>query len=413
MRQAAPEPVLFVSHSSELRGAEKSLHLLLRHLNRDRIEPIVAMPGKGPLFKRVSDLGLRVYDVPMYWWIPPEGCHSAALRDLRQLLDRARLLLDLIRRRRCRLVHTNSAVVCEGAVAAALAGVPHVWHIREMLDRPDSSLDPLLGAPATVGLISHMSEKVIAVSRAAARQFSGLPNVEVIYNGVDLVRNRPARLPGRAHAIRLAFAGNLTYRKGVDLFVDACLQLDRDDLEFYLAGEPSEPDLARRVQQQVRRSPRANRFHFLGYRDDIANVLEACDLYVLSSRNAPFPRTVIEGMHAGCAVVATDCGGATEAIEACQGGRVVDVGADALAAGISSLLEDPRALRTCGERARANVERKFSAQAYADSVSGLLSAVLKSPRPPRSLDDVLSLIGRLPPPPPARLRLVDRLFHRV
>ena len=49
-----PIKVLIISHSSGMVGAEKSLLLLLRHINRKLIEPIVIIPRDGPLKTEIN-----------------------------------------------------------------------------------------------------------------------------------------------------------------------------------------------------------------------------------------------------------------------------------------------------------------------------------------------------------------------
>ena len=45
--------ILFVSHSSEMVGAERSLLLLLKNINRIYFEPIVVLPGPGALKEEI------------------------------------------------------------------------------------------------------------------------------------------------------------------------------------------------------------------------------------------------------------------------------------------------------------------------------------------------------------------------
>jgi len=381
--------VLFVSHSSEMHGAEKSLELFLRRVDKTILQPVVAMPGKGPLFGMISRLGLPVYDVPMHWWVPPSNYPPWRLAaEYRTLPRRVNALCDIARRHRCQAVHTNSLVVVDGALAASLEGLPHVWHVRED-PCAESGLEPVLGWAVTLNLTEILSERVVAVSHATRRWFNSSSRVEVIYNGVELEEVPPAILPGKPDSLKVAFVGNFTERKGPDLFVKACLRLEGVEADFYLVGEHSDKGVTSKVNGLLEGSPNRDRFHLLGFRPDAPAVLSACDIYVLSSRDDPFPRTVLEAMAAGCAVVVTDCGGAPEAVRACSAGEVVEIGAEAIVGGLNRLIRNPDYMCQCRESARSLVREKFSAASYVARLCGLLQETAAMPRSESSLDKLL------------------------
>ena len=366
---------LFVSHSSELRGAENSLELFVRRVDRLKIQPVIAMPGKGPLFDLVSRLAVPVYDVPMQWWVPPRDDPPTRLAcQYSSLVERLNFLREIITRHDCRIVHSNSLVVADGALAAFLEKRPHVWHVRENLNGA-SGLDPLLGKGMTLAAVKGLSEKVVAVSEATASQFRGRQKLRVIYNGVELKKGTPIALPGKAGALKIAFVGNLVERKGPDLFVDACRRLTDVNAEFYLVGELSDKRVTDRVMGLLEGDPRRDRFHFLGLRRDVPQILSACDIYVLSSRNDPFPRTVLESMASGCAVVTTSSGGAAEAVRSCSAGEVVPATVEGILDGLRRLIREPNYMRQCRESARRNVFERYSAERYVQNLAGLLQEV--------------------------------------
>lgn len=384
--------VLFISHSSELRGAERMLELFLRLVDKNSFKPVVAMLDRGPLFGMISRLGLPVYDVPMHWWLPPLNYPSWRLAaEYRSIPHRLTLLRNIIRRHGCHLVHSNSLVVVDGALIAALESLPHVWHIHEILDE-HCGLDLLVEPAATLRLVETLSDCVVADSEAVARQFKGSPKVRMIYNGVEFASIQPAELPGRPNSLKVAFVGNIVERKGPDLFVEACLWLEGIEADFYVIGEYDDPNLVKRMKAAIESNLQQERFHFLGYRTDLAAVLQACDIYVLSSRNDPSPRAAIEAMAAGCAVVATDSGGAAEAVRACSAGCVVEVSARGILDGLNRLIGDSNYMRQCQESARALVREKFSADSYVAKLAELLRKTAATPRSEKSLDMLLRKI---------------------
>jgi hypothetical protein len=123
-------------HSSSGRyGADRQLHLIATGLDRERYEPIVVLPDHGPLAVdlRAAGIELHVHPVSVIRreLMSPRGAASI----LRAAAGDATRLSGLIRLRGVTLVHSNTSVMLGGAVAARVARVPHVWHVREIYAR--------------------------------------------------------------------------------------------------------------------------------------------------------------------------------------------------------------------------------------------------------------------------------------
>src|SRR5206468_2988682 len=86
----------------------------------------------------------------------------------------------ILRRERIDLVHTNTGVILSPGPAAWLAGVPHVWHIRDWFQefRTFWRLHE--------AWMNCFSQRIVAVSEAIAGQFRERAKVRVIHNGFEL-----------------------------------------------------------------------------------------------------------------------------------------------------------------------------------------------------------------------------------
>lgn len=377
--------VLFFSHSSEIRGAEKSLELLIRYLDRSKFEPIVVMAGRGPLYDKIASQVAVVYDLTYYWWIPgvDRGLdyHLLNYQSLPKVVNSLR---EIIRRHRISLVHTNSVVVCGAALAACLERLPHVWHIREMIRAEGSGLVTPLGVDNTFTSVGALSNRVIAVSKAVKKDIEpAVPDekIEVIYNGVELTQLSNSIIKTTRTRVKIAFVGNLIKRKGPDLFVEAGLRLlkTNPNVEFYLIGDCSDRELTNQIKNVIQTEGFEDHFNFLGFREDVLDILKTMDIYVLSSLNDPFPRSVIEAMAMECAIIATDCGGATEAIQLAGAGEVVPIEEESICQAMKRLTENP-ALRKKYAAAGLDAAKKwFSAEAYARNMETIFLKVLQEP----------------------------------
>jgi glycosyltransferase involved in cell wall biosynthesis len=119
---------------------------------------------------------------------------------------------------------------------------------------------------------------------------------------------------------------------------------------------------------------------FPGRCDRVAELLFASDVCVLSSKAEGFSNSILEYMGAARPVVATDVGGAREALGGNgEAGYLVASGDDeALAARVIELLRDPASARAMGERGRRIVEQKFSAQVQLERTAELYDRLLSA-----------------------------------
>src|SRR5262249_23509100 len=127
---------------------------------------------------------------------------------------------------------------------------------------------------------------------------------------------------------------------------------------FIIAGEG---ELKEATQELARTLGIAERTFFIGRCQDVGAVLSISDVCVLSSTSEGFSNSILEYMAAARPVVATDVGGAREAIVHGDTGYLVAAGDDdQLAQHIISLLSDPENARAMGESGRRRVHDKFS-----------------------------------------------------
>jgi glycosyltransferase involved in cell wall biosynthesis len=100
---------------------------------------------------------------------------------------------------------------------------------------------------------------------------------------------------------------------------------------------------------------------FIGRCDRIAELLFISDVCALSSRAEGFSNSILEYMAAARPVVATDVGGAREAIVESETGYIVPAGDDEqMAERIISLLRDPHRAGEMGQRGKQRIEKNFS-----------------------------------------------------
>lgn len=184
-----------------------------------------------------------------------------------------------------------------------------------------------------------------------------LPNFADAAAAAPVARQSLATPDGVPLALAL---GRLHENKGFDILLAALARVP--GLHLWLAGEG---DLRAALKRRADALGVADRVRFLGWRDDVAGLLEAADFLVCPSRHEPLGNVVIEAWVAGRAVVAAAAAGPSELIRDGESGILVPVeDAAALAAAMARLAADP-ALRA---RLAAGGNAAYAAEFTADAV---------------------------------------------
>ena len=252
------------------------------------------------------------------------------------------------------LVHSNTLVALPELVASRSRRRPALMHVHEMVASDGRGR-------AAAALLRGTATDVVACSTpcAEALRRHGV-RCSVVHEGV--APPGAARGARRGETVVVGTAGTISARKGSDLFVEAAAGL-RGALppsEFRLAGElapgPDEP-WARRTVERAERSG----VHYAGH-VDMATELSKLDVFVLPSRQDPFPLTVLEAMAAGVPVVGTRVDGIAEQL-AGNAGLLVDPEDPAgLASAIERLVRDADLRAELGAAGRRRVLENFTVE---------------------------------------------------
>ncbi|WP_131728015.1 glycosyltransferase, partial [Mycobacteroides sp. H110] len=165
--------------------------------------------------------------------------------------------------------------------------------------------------------------------------------------------------------------------KGQDVFLRALANTSVKPQRVYLVGGTFFGEDSFRTELEDLASELQLPVTFTGHLDDPSDILSTADILVHCSVIAePFGQVVVEGLRAGCAVIATQPGGPAEAIESGVHGLLVDAGnADQLTDALDRLIED-RDLRIRLAQAGQSRARKFDIADSAQTVASFFAQVL-------------------------------------
>lgn len=355
--------LLMVDHSSKPGGGQLGLQ---RYAGQDsHFERAYLFLEDGVVAQRVAEMSDAV---------TVSGIQGV---DLRALLRHRRMLRKEIESLRPDVIVSNS-LRSAVALAAANPQVPMLYYVRQ--DMSVSSMGRLQRAvalrvvfPKFVGFIanSEWTATTIPSKLRDGRTVGIAPPI----SGVSDIKSRtePLLESGRP---RIVWLGRLARWKGLHVLLDAMRLLEERGvaLDVTVAGaaihEGEDYESEIRERSSLLNSPP----RFVGHVDDIESLLHASDILVHTSTiPEPFGQVIVQGMAAGLAVVASGVGGPAGILEQGVSGVLVPPSdAEALAATLANLLDDPERTRALGQSARRVVEERFTddvmAQAFDEVV---------------------------------------------
>lgn len=392
-----PRPrILYINNSADLYGASRALLRVLAPLRERGFEPVVVVPERGPLQTRIEELGMQVIVDPGLSIVDRASLKSA--RAVGFFLGFPLSVLrffNLLRRERIALVHTNTAVMPSPALAAWLAGVPHVWHMREIFDEFRS------GWQIYWRYVHAFSTRIPCMSEAIAAQFPNRAKTCVLFDGLPLEEYPRATQNSRTGAkakFQLGAApvvgcvGRIKFvRKGQEVLVQAAALLKQRGLtaKYLLVGAPApgNEEHGERLRKLIHDLGLGSDVVLPGELADPKPAYAAMDIFVLPSAQAePFGLVVLEAMAMGCPVVATAIGGPLSIVAEGETGFLVPPGdAKALADKLEVLLRDAALRERMAAAGRERLEARFSFANTVNELEALYREVLNEPvRPPQT-----------------------------
>jgi glycosyltransferase involved in cell wall biosynthesis len=374
-----PRAVLYVANAAKIGGGNRVFIDLIRNLDADRFVPCLVSPGNGPMTEWASAAGIP-------YWIS-EGGDWYGVSGLARLSRRAIQFARLIRSTGADIVHA-AAPTCYRSlgVAARLTGAARVCHLGFPPEPGELQRAFVSGPEAVIGCYEGQA------SEHADLIHSINPSCRVvgIPNGVDTTKfsagagARDVMSLRRGRRIAVAILGHISDVKGYGAFVDAAAVVaPRHDCSFFaVGGETTQQGARARFERRVAELDLQDRFHFLGAREDVADVLRSMDIVCLPSLAEGLPLAALEAMATGLPVVATPVGGVPEAVVDGETGLLVPPeDPAALSCALDDLIASPGRMRAMGAAARLRAERRFSVRVFADRVQDIYESLRPAARP--------------------------------
>lgn len=377
--------VLFITHTNSLDGANRSLLQLARELhNNHHVEPIVVCPRDCQsyvLTDAYAKEGIKCIPVPLVKF-KLAGDKSLVVRTLlaASFLLHNLYLFHALRNVKFDLVHSNSSVIDMGAYLARWRGVPHVWHLREF-GYEDFRMKSVFGKHYERWIYKKCSV-AIAISKVIEQKFKPLfgNRLRLIYNGI-VPKDETLSSTHDNEVLTFCMAGRLEPNKNQLEVLEACKllkQASKCQFKLLVVGGGGNAAYTEELKKYVADNNLDGNVVFMGYRGDVPEVLNHCDVGLTASVSEAFGRITVEYMMQNLAVIASDTGANPEIISDGETGMLYHSGdARQLADRMRMLIDDRGLLLHLAVKGKQRALKCFSSVKNSDSVFTLYKTLVK------------------------------------
>ncbi|WHY20327.1 glycosyltransferase family 4 protein [Paenibacillus sp. G2S3] len=356
--------VAYIDHTAKWSGGEVALFNILTHIG-EQIDPLVILAEDGALAERLRENGMDVRIIALDESIRSRGRNAVNLgapAAAFKLLAYGRKLAPLLKAEKVDCVHTNSLKsALYGAIAAKIAGVPLIWHIRDHIGAP--YLKPIVAKgirllsrllPNGVIANSHSTLNALELPRSKKTLVVYSAFAKAIGNGIGMRDQKD---------FNVLLVGRLAHWKGQHIVLEAAKSFKNEPrVKFWLAGDAlfGEEAYKQELLQKIKNDELTN-VSMLGHVDDIQGLMNTADLLIHTSVTPePFGQVIVEGMAAGLPVIASNEGGPVEIVVQGETGLLIEPGdAAILADSIKWMLDHPEERRRMADNGMKRVKEHF------------------------------------------------------
>ena len=389
MKSDSMATLLFVGHEASRTGAPfTQLHLIKWIRANTDYEVIVALMWGGELEEEFAKFAkVFVFDKGEV----PRTIRERTLAKLDRMVKyKSKYIFNKIVASKPVAIFGNSAISLPLSIKLkALLNVPLVFNVHELENtffffskdgfaRDSAHVDYLVSGSVAVkeymqSFCLTSKERIKVVYDFIESELQGKTTAEEI--------RRLHQIPASAHLV--GAIGSLVWRKGADIFVQVArtiLETAPDTYFIWVGGSPDSYQY-KEMARDVRLMGLGHRVLFVGGKSDLKGYYEAFDVFLLTSREDPFPLVCLEAGLAGTPTVCfADAGGMPEFVRADAGAVVPYLSVPQMAAETQRLLQSPALAQQQGLVAQQRVKEHHTIRTIGPSMYAIIEQALTQSR---------------------------------
>ena len=181
----------------------------------------------------------------------------------------------------------------------------------------------------------------------------------LVPNGVDMSSHIPKAVKNNTDLVSIVYAGRLESVKGVDILIRAVNKVNAN-IKLIIVGSGTQEESFKGLTKELSMESQVD---FLGYVNNLPEILANADIYVQPSREEGLPNSVLEAMAVGLPIIATDVSGNQDLVEDGVNGylsipeNVLDMSEK-----ITKLIGSSENMQRMGENSRKIINDNYSLQ---------------------------------------------------
>lgn len=364
---------MYISATNGLGGAERSLLDTLIKM-QDKINIMVLLPARGLLADKIEEIGIEVVIIPFEREYGIIGYADEATKgDIYITNYKAALQIsEVIQERRIDLVDINSSVCCVGAMAAVLADVPYVWHIREFLEE-DFGME--LYDKELFEQLAKNADKLIAVSDSVKTVYEKKYELSLtrIYNGLHIDKYYTEVGKKGFADNNFILTGAINPGKGQFIAIKATQYLvhkENVNIKLFIVGSGNEGYIWA-LKKYIKENGLQQYVCMMPFCNNLCELRNSCSYSLTTSKFEALGRVTLEAMLAGNIVVGADTAGTSEIIGNEERGYLYKSGDEvSLAECMERAINESKEKKLeIALRAQKYVRDKFDSNCYIESLS--------------------------------------------
>lgn len=345
--------VLHITNNLGYGGVQKIIYELCDTTRQSLSNVCVASSG-GVYVDRLGKIGIQHYEIP-----------DVSSKNPKDIVSIIRILSRIVREQNINVIqcHHRMAVL----FARMLHTDAHIIYVNHTTYSDKGLFTRLILRNVPVVAVGEQAKNNAEnFFHVPGNRITVIPNAIAEYDGefVQIPQIEDERAKGKFIVTNV---GRLHQQKGMRYFVEAAAKCIDDGLNiaFFIVGDGP---LREELEHQVADLGLADHVHFMGFREDAANVMYQSDVLAMSSLYEGLPLTPIEACSVGKAVIAPDIEGVREVVQDGVNGILYEPrNPDALFQGITTLYRDRDLLKSYGKQAKLVFRRKFGIQPFKDA----------------------------------------------
>ena len=378
--------ILFVHQSAELYGSDKTLLLLLRHLDKTKFNPVVIIPFNGPLKHELEKENIKVVIAPVLKLYRKMFTPKNIFQFLKDSKAGFKVISELHKQYSFDIIYSNTLAVLIGIMYAKKNKIKHIWHVHEIIESPKlfcklfvkllqskSNTNIVYNSTATQifwNVNSKINEKSVVICNGLE-----IPNHEISTHEKEIIRKD--YFNSNSNEIVIALVGRISKWKGQIVLLEAFNELAKvnSNLKLVFIGSPppNQEIFREDLEHKINKYKISENVLIIPFQEKIFDFWQSIDIAVVPSIDPePFGLVAVEAMLAKKPVVASNHGGLTEIVIDNQTGFLVKPNNSIeLAKALQILISDAELRKNFGACGYERATKEFSVEAYSNKFESL------------------------------------------